>query len=565
MSFNWKIIRKKVYGIIKAPGRGLIKMTMYDERGNETIEPIDANRFFATFESKDPDLDSFTILVAVRDQGQASVIEIKTPDLHNDDDFEMVKDLIDHIRSAVGLREGIKVNWQDFDKEIDPREEAVNNIKESKDVSKVFGTTKSSFQRIGEAKLIIRHTESVNEEKHGARTRHIKALFVENRLGERFAYPHPHMAGARAFARHISNGGTNHDAIAEKIYSLSEDYMCLRRSGHALRLHEGTESYVNAVRESMQSINRRLKSMHGPKGYAVASQELLGESSMVDLNQIEEIHAKLAETCGCSADDQRYSDLGRAAQYIAFSPQTMPEPTSFTWNRRPDLSGGTQPSASDRMHHQIMELADACDDEVMSARLAGIAEMIASGTNPCSEDLDLVKEAFASGMKHVEEDDMMPEEAELDEFFSAFSAEAIFSEDADQDDVKDLEATGMDADDAEQEVHDNMTEWDEDPAHIDGQRLEALESGIEHHLNKMGVTAPITMAQANHCAASIERADPGITSDAVMDYMERRGMIMSEEGDEAENLGDPTVDALKSHGDVSEVSFISRIRSLAGI
>jgi hypothetical protein len=110
-----------------------------------------------------------------------------------------------------------------------------------------------------------------------------------------------------------------------------------------------------------------------------------------------------------------------------------------------------------------------------------------------------------------------------------------------------------------------MTEWDEDPAHIDGQRLEALESGIEHHLNKMGVTAPITMAQANHCAASIERADPGITSDAVMDYMERRGMIMSEEGDEAENLGDPTVDALKSHGDVSEVSFISRIRSLAGI
>lgn len=562
MSFNWKIIRKKVYGIVKAPGRGLTKMTMYDEIGNETIDPIEATRFFATFESKDPDLDSLTLLVAIRDQGQSSLIEIKTPDLRNDEDFEMVKDLIDHIRSAVGLREGIKVNWQDFDKEIDPREEAVNNIKESKDVSKIFGTTKSSFQRIGEAKLIIRHTESVNEEKHGARTRHIKALFVENQRGERFAYPHLHMSGARAFARHISNGGTNHDAIAEKIYSLSEDYMCLRRSGHALRLNEGTETYISSIRESMQTINRRLKSMHGPKGYATASQELLGESSMVDIDAIKNLQEKLAETCGCSADDPRYADLGKAAQYIVSIPQPTEEPAGFAWNRRPDLSGGTQPSAADRMYHQIMELSDACANEEISSRLAGIAEMIASGADPCDEDLAMVKEAFASGMKYVEEDSMIPEEVELDEFFSAFAPESIFSEDSEQDSVKDLEATGMDADDAEQEVHDSMTEWDEDPDHLDSQQAEATETAIECYFKDMGVTGPITRAQAEHYADHLDSSEPGISHEDVIDYLEHRGMIMSEEDPYGPKHQDP---AMGDGPEVTEVSFLSRLRNLAGI
>lgn len=100
-----------------------------------------------------------------------------------------------------------------------------------------------------------------------------------------------------------------------------------------------------------------------------------------------------------------------------------------------------------------------------------------------------------------------------------------------QDDVKDLEATWMDANDAEQEVHDNVSEWDEDPMHVDGQRAEAMEANIEHHLSKIGVTAPITRAQANHCATSIEREHSGITSDDVMDYMEYHRMIMPDDGE----------------------------------
>lgn len=479
MSFNWVIIREKLYGILAAPGRGMVKIVQYDEKGNETISPVEANRFFVTFKSNDPNLDSYTVLVAIRDEGQKSYIEIKNPELQNDKDFKTVFDMISLIRSGIGKREGIKVNWRDFDREIDPREEAVNNIKESKDVSKIFGTTKSSFQRIGEAKLIIRHLDTVNEEKHGARTRHIKALFVENKLGERFAYPHLHIAGARAFARHISNGGTNHDQIAQKICSLSEDYLSLRQSGKALRLQESARSYVLSIRECMNGINRKLKSMHGPKGYAMASQDLLSESSIIDTNAISELHLKLAECCGCDQEHALYPALGRAAHYIAGMPK-MTEPMVFTWHKRPDMTNAVHPSAAERMYHQIMELARSCSNPGLSSRLSEIAEMISTGFQPNEEDLGLVKEAFASGMKFVSETEVIPEEQDLDSFFSSFSPEMIFSEDAEQDQVKDLEASGMDPDDAEQQAHDDIVgESDEDIAveQEDGEILE--DAGVD--------------------------------------------------------------------------------------
>ncbi len=527
MAFNWKVIRSKLYGILEAPERGVTKVKMYDERGNRTIDPLEANRFFATYKSHDPNLESLTLLVATRDRGQTSHIDIKTPEITDDRDFDTILGLVNHIKKSVGQKEGITVNWQDFDKAIDPREEAVNNIKESKDVSKIFGTTKSSFQRIGEAKLIIRHTDTVNEEKHGARTRHIRAIFVENKIGERFAYPHLHMAGARAFARHISNGGTNHDGVASKIFSLSEDYISLRRSGAELRLHEGSVEWVGSIRECMNSINKRLKSMHGPKGYGIASQELLGESEsvVIDEKAVSELHAKLAECCGCDDQNPRYADFGRAARYITGMPR-MTKPMVFTWSRRPDMAMNMTADPAQRMYNQIMELADACSNEDVKAKLEGIAEMISCGTDPSDQDFGFVKEAFASGIQHEPTETPVQEEAELDEFFAGFTPESIFSEDSISDKVSELEAEGEDSTDAEQEANDEVSEWETDPDEEQAQRAEAVEANIEYHLETMGITAAVSEPDAIEIADKIEAMAPGISSDEVLDYLEKKGMLI---------------------------------------
>ena len=425
MSYNWSIVTDKLYGILKGSCKSL---SMYDAKGNETIDPDKATRFFATFSSHDPELDDFSILVAMHDQGQTSFINIKTPKLANDMDFKHVHQIRNHIRKAIGQKEGIKVSWQVFDKEIDPREEAVNNIKESKDVSKWFGTTKSSFQRIGEAKLIIRHSDSINEEKLGARTRHIRALFVENKLGERFSYPHLHMAGARAFARHISNGGTNHDAIAESILALSSDYMSLRRAAHTMRQNQIISEWIVAVRESMDGINQRLKKLHGPKGYQNAESILSSQPMVLDENATNSTWQKLAEGCSCGQDDPGYNDLGVAAKYLG-NIDNQPGPITFSWTRKPNMDAvPADREMLEQLHWQISELADACADERASARLAEVASMIAANIKPTQEDIELVREAIASSMTYTEDQTMIPEEAELDNFLNEFAPEAIFSE-----------------------------------------------------------------------------------------------------------------------------------------
>lgn len=426
MSYNWSIVQKNLYGILKGSGDDI---SMFDVKGNRTIDPEEASRFFVKFKSADKEIGSFMILVAIHDQGQSSFINIKTPELQSDEDFQVVHTIRDHIRNAIGRKEGIKVDWQVFDHEIDPREEAVNNIKESKDISKVFGSTKSSFQRIGEAKLIIRHTGSVNEEKHGARTRQIRAIFVENRLGERFAYPHLHMTGARAFARHISNGGTNHDSIAEAIFEMSKDYISLRNTGHQLRKNNGLTEWVGSLRENMYRINKTLKSLHGPKGYNSTSPNLTLENVLTDNQSIQEIHNKLAETCRCQPEDPMHQDLGRAAHYISTYPMTQ-TPMTFSWSGQPDITPPDDYSnVLERLNWQLSQLSGACNVKESAARLAEIASKIKSGMKIEEDELDFIREAFSSNLSYVPEDTRLPEEKELDEFIDSFDGEVKLEED----------------------------------------------------------------------------------------------------------------------------------------
>jgi hypothetical protein len=425
MSYNWAIITDKLYGIIKG---SCDSMTMYNATGNETIDPKDATRFFASITSDEPDISNFAILVAIHDHGQTSFINIKTPDLKNNQDFEKVFRLRNHIKKAVGQREGIKIVWQVFDHAIDPREEAVHNIKESKDVSKWFGTTKSSFQKIGEAKLIIRHTDVVNEEKAGARTRHIRALFVENKLGERFSYPHLHMSGARAFARHISNGGTNSDTIAESIKNISGDYVGLRRAAHFMRQRQVVSEWIVCLREKMDLINKSMRGVAGPKTYVNAESILAGSQSVIlDETATANILQILAEKCSCGGEDPRWADLGVAAKYLT-GVNMEPKPVSFSWHRRPNISAVPDDrEVLERLNWQISELADACADEHTAARLSEIAEMIANNIKPSNEDIALVREAIASSLDFTETD-AIQEEQELDEFLNEFAPEAIFAE-----------------------------------------------------------------------------------------------------------------------------------------
>ena len=95
--------------------------------------------------------------------------------------------------------------------------------------SKLFGTSKTSYQDMGEAKIIVKHSAPVNYDNPAGRTQRIESIYIESSVGERFRYPSKHLNGARAMALHVANGGNPYDGIGNHISGLSEELSKLRQ------------------------------------------------------------------------------------------------------------------------------------------------------------------------------------------------------------------------------------------------------------------------------------------------------------------------------------------------
>ena len=107
---------------------------------------------------------------------------------------------------------------RDYEFQSKPKEQPMEPMMESK----LYGTTRMSYQDLGEAKLIVKHSQMINPDLPAGRTMHIESIYVENADGERFKYPFKHLNGARALAEHLKHGGNPYDPIGQHISSLSE-------------------------------------------------------------------------------------------------------------------------------------------------------------------------------------------------------------------------------------------------------------------------------------------------------------------------------------------------------
>jgi hypothetical protein len=136
---------------------------------------------------------------------------------------------------------------------------------------RMYGTHRSSYEKDGNVKLIVRHSESVNPEQRGARSRKIRAIFVETGEGERIKLPHNNLRYARAMARHVSEGGQLTDDFGQHITRIAEECSKLRPFKHSVirRTFEDseTQAMVEAAFEYHGLLNNTLKKMSGRKGY----------------------------------------------------------------------------------------------------------------------------------------------------------------------------------------------------------------------------------------------------------------------------------------------------------
>lgn len=152
--------------------------------------------------------------------------------------------------------------------------------------SRLYGTSKTSYQDIGAARLSIKHSQPVNNNLASGRTQHIENIYVENAEGERFKYPIKHLNGARAMARHISEGGAMHDDFGKHIVSLSEELGKLKKFKNYVNrssvMAEGLSEYADIVSERIATVKKTIESIQKENRY----KEMVENFSNEDLQEV---------------------------------------------------------------------------------------------------------------------------------------------------------------------------------------------------------------------------------------------------------------------------------------
>ena len=265
-------------------------MIMGDETGAPTSDETQA-RFF-----------DFDYVIEGESQGAIS-ISIKDP---NELKVYYSQNMLEN------APEMVENEWYSFLKELrffakkhlmsfDARDIAKNNLdkrdykylamKENVKVqeSNMYGTTKSSYENLDKTRLIIRHKKEINAEQMGARARHIQSLFIENETGERFKYPYNHLAGARAMARHVANGGLPHDDFGRHIIETSGNIAKLTAFKRYVQNKDFMNSTSNDIIEGssieLENLRSHIKKLQSQQYYKECSENFIAPEINTDLDE----------------------------------------------------------------------------------------------------------------------------------------------------------------------------------------------------------------------------------------------------------------------------------------
>ena len=263
MAINYNSIAEKTMKIIQGHG---FQVKMFDStNGKSVADPSDARYFY---------VETPNMMVHLDDDSE----ELK---LHLGETTDISKDNIDKLIKT--MRTIARTNMIDFDirtfgKHIEPKNYAYK-IEKEQTMSDVFneglspleGSSRTSRQTLENVRLIVKHRAPVNEEQRGSRSRNISAIFIENADGERFKYPHKHLNGARAMARHVAHGGVPSDMVGEAIIEQSTNLSKLKEFMNVVNkqglVNENNRSIVANVKQKMESIKESIKRIQSAKGY----------------------------------------------------------------------------------------------------------------------------------------------------------------------------------------------------------------------------------------------------------------------------------------------------------
>jgi hypothetical protein len=272
---NLKIISKELFNKIR--GR-FPTVSTGDESGKVTSDPTNA-RFFE-FDYRDNDDPLGKVTISLNDEDGLTVMF--NSDML-DDGNEVSKDnwysFLRELRSFAKKRL-LNFDTRDIERStLKKRDYAQLAQTEAGDndmmaENKMYGTSRTSYQDVGQARLMLKHKAPVNLEVPAGRTQRVESIFIESPTGERFKYPFKHLSGARAMARHVAEGGVPHDTFGSHITSLSEELANLKKfktyMGRSSVMAESLSGYMDVVKERVVSVKDRVAKLQKENYYKEA-------------------------------------------------------------------------------------------------------------------------------------------------------------------------------------------------------------------------------------------------------------------------------------------------------
>jgi hypothetical protein len=264
-------------------------VSLGDEKAKATQDPEKA-RFF-NFDYTVDDVNLGNVTLSIIDENSLKVYFSKN--ISDDLDDEQRHDWYDFLRE---LRRFSKSNLLSFE----PRDITRSTLKhrDIQQISKsdntynkddviaesLYGTRKSSYERKGPVRIIVRHSKPIEEiENRRARTHNINSIYVETQEGERFKLPVKSIRLGRVLAQHIKHGGSMQDELGQHICEMALEAAKLKPFLYNTRYRTfedvQTQSMVEAAVEYHGLLNNTLKRMTGKKGYQKCKEQFVATST----------------------------------------------------------------------------------------------------------------------------------------------------------------------------------------------------------------------------------------------------------------------------------------------
>jgi hypothetical protein len=255
-------------------------VTIGDAEGNVTDVPTDARFFDFEYTDNGRPLGKVSVNISEDPSNpeKKSLTVIYSKDFISNEGqvtqtgwFNFLKEL-----RVFGKKRGLNFDIRDINKSnLDKRDYkflAANRPGEgTMTESKLYGTSRISYQNVDNARIVIKHTENVNHELAAGRTQNIGVIYIESSEGERFKYPYKHLGGARAMARHVSEGGKPFDDFGKHIVGLSEELSKLRKfknyMGRSAVMAESLAGYMDAVYERITTVKKTIEGLQRKSYY----------------------------------------------------------------------------------------------------------------------------------------------------------------------------------------------------------------------------------------------------------------------------------------------------------